>query len=952
MPYYLIKTKFGLDYVGSEGDGTNIKLKWYEAFPTTQTNSIAYNIYYSTTEDGVFFEPPKYVSVDNIFQKTFLDFVPGQLYYFAIRPIEYNSLIYDYNLLVDAGNGLKAYQQTFLKNNITADDLVIPVDDVTGFPSFGTLKIGYELIEYSSVDTLTNTFNVSLRGARNTIAKMHNTDGYDGSLKLDPTVMYYLADDDSKFDKVMICQSRFEYPKFSFTQADGYKQVTKDLLYTDLSISDEQNIDFPSYSYVGWHRTDPSKLIAGECIGSYIGGYQFCADGYANVGTMIRNISMQDANNQRQEMLLEQTGEPVVLLRKQTTGIVCTCYQPSSEYHDDRCPYCFGEGTIIRTSEGFEEIQNIKIGDKVLSANGEFNKVVGISKQPYSGKLRSIKTSSSVNPIIVTPNHEFVALRGSHKMVHKCGPNTSCKAFISRGDGLRDPDITQLKNGKYYLRSNIKNHKRKSLGTFNCFEDAITKYEEYNFDHFKPGHELKWEYAKDLNKNDWIVSKWNTYENDIKVIEIPKEFQKNTKLGEGRIGDTVFEVNEEFLWICGLYIAEGSSGKRSIQFALHKDEIEYQNRVINYFKSKNFNPKLRTVKNSKGVVVEVNSTSLSKWFPALLGKLCYNKKIPNEFTTLPKNKIRAIIDGIFCGDGCKRDNIIAQTSKYLAIQLVELLHKIGKMPMVSIENKNKLTKSGNKLNTVYHVSYEPDTYLRDNRVSKNKGKWKFNEHMLTMISNIDEIDYDGYVYNLEIENDHSYVVENILVHNCFGTKFVLGYDQYFNPRRSDGRILVRFSPGEDDVKVYEAGLESEFNTECWTLTVPTIKDRDVIVRYDLADNEEYRYEVLSVTRQRTFLRQEGGQKFRVQRIRKTDPVYQIRVFKNTSKIPETISTSFSFSNGIPLHKHDFVINEGAISNMSQLTSISQGHNHLITYNSATGKLEVSEVLGHKHEIII
>lgn len=526
MPYYLIKTKFGLDYVGSEGDGTNIKLKWYEAFPTTQTNSIAYNIYYSTTEDGVFFEPPKYVSVDNIFQKTFLDFVPGQLYYFAIRPIEYNSLIYDYNLLVDAGNGLKAYQQTFLKNNITADDLVIPVDDVTGFPSFGTLKIGYELIEYSSVDTLTNTFNVSLRGARNTIAKMHNTDGYDGSLKLDPTVMYYLADDDSKFDKVMICQSRFEYPKFSFTQTDGYKQVTKDLLYTDLSISDEQNIDFPSYSYVGWHRTDPSKLIAGECIGSYIGGYQFCADGYANVGTMIRNISMQDANNQRQEMLLEQTGEPVVLLRKQTTGIVCTCYQPSSEYHDDRCSY------------------------------------------------------------------------------------------------------------------------------------------------------------------------------------------------------------------------------------------------------------------------------------------------------------------------------------------------------------------------------------------------------------------------------------------SFGTKFVLGYDQYFNPRRSDGRILVRFSPGEDDVKVYEAGLESEFNTECWTLTVPTIKDRDVIVRYDLADNEEYRYEVLSVTRQRTFLRQEGGQKFRVQRIRKTDPVYQIRVFKNTSKIPETISTSFSFSNGIPLHKHDFVINEGAISNMSQLTSISQGHNHLITYNSATGKLEVSEVLGHKHEIII
>lgn len=44
---------------------------------------------------------------------------------------------------------------------------------------------------------------------------------------------------------------------------------------------------------------------------------------------------------------------------------------------------------------------------------------------------------------------------------------------------------------------------------------------------------------------------------------------------------------------------------------------------------------------------------------------------------------------------------------------------------------------------------------------------------------------------------------------------------------------MRFAPADEDLKMTEAGLESEVNGEIWTLTVPTIKDRDVLVRYDM-----------------------------------------------------------------------------------------------------------------------
>jgi hypothetical protein len=183
---------------------------------------------------------------------------------------------------------------------------------------------------------------------------------------------------------------------------------------------------------------------------------------------------------------------------------------------------------------------------------------------------------------------------------------------------------------------------------------------------------------------------------------------------------------------------------------------------------------------------------------------------------------------------------------------------------------------------------------------------------------------------------------------CHGGKFVLSYEQYFNPRRSDGRIMVRVGPADEDVKMYEGGLESEFPTELWTLTVPTIKDRDVLVLFDQEDNEEFRYEVLSVTRNNTLFGQMGGQKMKVQRIRKYDPAYQIRVFRDTAMFPTKLNTTIGFAVGIPPHTHEIVISEKILSSsqINQTTAIIQGHNHQICAGV------VQQVLGHTHAILL
>jgi hypothetical protein len=530
MVYYTNPVRAGLDQVASRGDGYTITMRWFKAYPSTSTNSIAYNLYYATSREEVFCGPPKYVSIDGALEANIIDLTPGQFYFFSVRPVEYDPLEHDLTILPIAYDNLRLYPSSILREDMdgygtTSTSLLVKLLDVEDFPSSGVVKVGAELMEYSSVDTTNNNLVISSienRGLSDTKIVEHQTDGYDGYVYWDTTVFYFVMDESSAHDRIFACQSRFEYPNYQYTTNDGYQQVIKDILSTDLTASDEFNETFPSYDYAGYHRTDPVQLLNGTCVGSYIGGEMYCLDGYG-VGQIVRGFSLQDHNNQRQEFLLNVTGRPAVLIKRVQTGHTCSCYLATSEYPDDRCPM------------------------------------------------------------------------------------------------------------------------------------------------------------------------------------------------------------------------------------------------------------------------------------------------------------------------------------------------------------------------------------------------------------------------------------------CYGTKFVFGYEQYYNPRRSDGRILVRPGPADENLKMTEAGLESELPLELWTLTVPTIKTRDIIILFDQDNNEEFRYEVMSATRNNTIVGLQGGQKLRVQRIRKTDPAYQIRVFRDTSMFPSKLNTTIGMVVGkIPPHTHQIVVNEGitSLTQINQTTAVAQGHNHPIIDGV------VMEVLGHTHSIIL
>ena len=109
---------------------------------------------------------------------------------------------------------------------------------------------------------------------------------------------------------------------------------------------------------------------------------------------------------------------------------------------------------------------------------------------------------------------------------------------------------------------------------------------------------------------------------------------------------------------------------------------------------------------------------------------------------------------------------------------------------------------------------------------------------------------------------------------CFGTGFVEGYSQYNYLRRKDRRIMVSFDETPEDLFYGEKEhLQQKYEPGAWTLPMPAIRDRDVLVRFDLNDNIGFFYEVLEVSRETIFNRKSGRQKLRLIRLDKTDIMY-------------------------------------------------------------------------------
>lgn len=229
--------------------------------------------------------------------------------------------------------------------------------------------------------------------------------------------------------------------------------------------------------------------------------------------------------------------------------------------------------------------------------------------------------------------------------------------------------------------------------------------------------------------------------------------------------------------ILGWYLAEGSiSQKRTVFFSLGPDENHFAEQIAadlsNVF---GLTAMIEPSPAGRGITVRVSSTSLAR---LLVCGIARTKSIPAWVWTAGREFMAASLASWADGDGCRsqRDGQsprvrVVTSSQTLAWQMRLIAVSLGLEASV-VTTHLKRNKDAVIRGVV--VNTHPIAYRVEWRESPQRHGWsRFEDdgrYLATPIRAIERVEYDGLVYNLEVADDESYVTTGGTVHNCINHK--------------------------------------------------------------------------------------------------------------------------------------------------------------------------------------
>ena len=385
---------------------------------------------------------------------------------------------------------------------------------------------------------------------------------------------------------------------------------------------------------------------------------------------------------------------------------------------------CFVPGTRVLTKNGYTNIEDITPGTEVLTHKGRFKKVKHNMSRDYKGEIFDVKIKGKFKSIKSTTNHEYFVTD------FKRTSNTSLKLT-----GQLIPKVSEFRP----LTENIKSYKL---------------YEPY--------------------------------------IQSEKEI----------------ELSNEMCFLYGYWVAEGYLGGNGSQvgFSGNKRETNVltilEKAIFEHFPSIAGTSKRSLKRHKKGthkplsckfsMSIEGNSRRLLIGKKVLweslrpLGKSDY-KKFPDLLNKLNSEQSLYMLSGYLFGDGCFIDLIRWNSiSPFIMDGIEVLMKKIGLNPSNHTPKKAGVEYFGErKCNTKVkyggYLTLAQSHLLLDMILSKKDLSFVFEQKTLNLkkslqrdnysneyvsIAKLEKEKYNGKVYNLEVEEDQSYCVEGIAVHNC------------------------------------------------------------------------------------------------------------------------------------------------------------------------------------------
>lgn len=390
---------------------------------------------------------------------------------------------------------------------------------------------------------------------------------------------------------------------------------------------------------------------------------------------------------------------------------------------------CIPPGELVLTNNGYIPIEQLCVEDMVATHTGSFQPIKKVFRHQHKGEIRSISFNGCTESLRLTPEHPVLVYKKRKQTNQK-------KSFCKIYEGINPEFVAakDIKVGDLIVLPDLNQHQ--SINSVN-----ITDY-----------------------LSQFIL------EDDIVYTKIHNE--TCNKLPQNIIIDYDLGI------ILGYIISDGYISKYSTNVTFTGDEEHYVNEynklLYNKFK---LTGSITKNKNKYAIDVRVNSVLLSEF----LTKFNYKQYIWTN-----KEFVKGLIRGLVRSDGCYKKNTVSFCSihKDLA-HLFRILCWLLKIPTRLHKNTNAYEvegygESARKLHEICKKHTNIDT---PNAKKPLKRVQHINNYLVASVTRNRSLNYYGQVYNIEVENDNSYIVQQSCVHNCDIRDYWMLSGEYRSPLR-------------------------------------------------------------------------------------------------------------------------------------------------------------------------
>ena len=396
---------------------------------------------------------------------------------------------------------------------------------------------------------------------------------------------------------------------------------------------------------------------------------------------------------------------------------------------------CFPSGTEVDMKGCKKFIEDIVVGDEVVTSSGVLKKVTWLTNREYEGELYNFETVTTVKgKTWATGDHKYLVNREGYDLWVEASE-------VEKGDWIKTSDV-------------LSNNSPKMLSDF--LKDEILEL----------GYEAK--------NGEVVYTTWEGKESV--TYRKVKDFDLNSRA---------------FGTLLGYYSAEGSTTKDkrrensyTLRFTFGVDAEPYLEEVKEFFEEHNIHYSIiDTTEKDKCKTIRTSSAILAKLFIKLVGSSSSNKGDKSHFIRGGSEEFKlGFLAGFLRGDGCafKNGYTVSSISKELLYSVRDIVQVFGNHGSLNARKFTSEVYPNAKEQYTLDIYANPSDELvkavgknvqmiKQKDPSKVKLVKRINDSVYVKVKVINTKPFVGTVYDFEVEDEHNFCVEGLVVHNCLFT---------------------------------------------------------------------------------------------------------------------------------------------------------------------------------------